>query len=258
MISIVGDIRCDESNPERIKYLIACIRSYSFLKDHCQFILNLDSSSDEVWRKVGKELLEYPRKILSRTNGRKYGKNYTALLQLTQYDYVINFMEDHFMVCDRVGDIFGTINLMKNYGVEVCKASFWMVEQNSTDKINTLYDDHHGYRVFLNTKTNFDLYQQYYKTRYYIGCNFLTTREFAIRFWNRDLGERPHPYEVAKFDENWLHCAMVPGIELQAAIDDDHGESNTCLLKRNDCEKWNKIWKEIYADIKANRKEQVL
>lgn len=245
MISIVGNIKVDETKPERIKYLIACIRSYGFLKDHCQFILNLESPSDQLWKIVGQEILQYSNKVYCKTRNQPYGKTYVDLLKLCKYDTVINFMEDHFMVCDDIEYIEHIQRTMRVWQVDVCKSSFWDVEQNSCDKLDWLSSDNHGELIFVNNLTNFTAYQRYYKSRFYIGCNFITTREFANRFWNRDLGQRPHRHEIGRFDPKWIHVAMIPGFELQAAIDDDHGEPGTCLLKRSNCEKWNEIWGQV-------------
>lgn len=248
MIAIVGYLKIDESKLERIKYLIACIRSYLFLKDHCcEFIIGLDSPSEDLRSLVYQELIPFSGKLICFDEPpQSYGQGYCNLLRWTKSEYVLNFMEDQFMVCDSDKKIQDTISIMKEYGVDICKASFWQVERNSISRVETKYQlSLGGEFVFVNGFSNFKLYQQYYKSRYYIGCNFLTTRRVAFKFWNRSLGYRPHRYEVANFDSKWSHIAMVPGIELQAAIDDDHGEPDTCLLKRIDCKKWNEVWRQV-------------
>lgn len=240
MISIVGNIKVDESKPERIKYLIACIRSYLFLKDKCNLILNLNGASIKLCRIVSDELIAFPDAYFTNIISGNYGQTYLHLLKNhTKYDYVINFMEDQFMVCDDRMEFFEILNRMNNFEVDVCKSSFHKVELNSIAGRTGA--------IFENNFSNFVLYKKYYGSRYFIGCNFITTKQFALDFWGRDIkSKRPHEYEIAKFDPEWVHRVMVPSVhELQAAIDDDHGEPNTCLLNRTDCEKWNKIWAEV-------------
>lgn len=246
MISIVGNIKIDESKPERIKYLVACIRSYLFLKDNCEFIIGLTSPSENLRLLVYQELIPFNGKLICFDQpNTSYGHNYCNLLRWTRSGYVLNFMEDQFMVCDSIHKIQNIIGIMSEYTVDICKASFWQVERNSISNIKTGYKSLGGEFVFINNFGNFKLYQEYYRRRYYIGCNFLTTKKVAFEFWNRNLGHKPHVYEVVNFDSKWLHTAMVPGEELQAAIDDDHGELNTCLLKRDNCKKWNEIWSRV-------------
>lgn len=91
--------------------------------------------------------------------------------------------------------------------------------------------------VYENSMENYTDYQKYYKSRYYIGVNFITTRKFAERFWNRDCGPRPHEYEVCFYDKEWLHNVMIPSFELMAAVDDPHGEDGSHLLARRE-DKW--------------------
>jgi len=248
MIAIVGYLKIDESKPDRVKYLVACIRSYLFLKNHCEFIVGLDSPSENLRSIVYQELIPFGGKLICFNDDNKpvsYGQGYCNLIRWTKSNYILNFMEDQFMVCDDAEYIEYIQATMRAWQVDVCKSSFWDVEQNSCDKLDWLSSDNHGELIFVNNLTNFTAYQHYYKSRFYVGCNFITTREFANRFWNRDLGLRPHGYEIGRFSHQWTHIAMIPGLELQAAIDDDHGEPNTCLLKRSNCKKWNKIWQEI-------------
>lgn len=251
MIAIVGNLKIDESKPDRIKYLITCIRSYRFLRGECRFVLGLDTCSDSLFDLVKKELLYFDdRTYLCRwtgNSGADYGGNYVALLRTycKQCDYVINFMEDHFMVLDDIKILRGLIDTAEVEGVDIIKSSFFQVEKNSSrDRTIGIDYPHYGF-VYSNTKFSFEQYCKHYGSRYYIGVNFITPKSFADFFWDRSLGKRPHEYEVAKFSNDWVHRVMIPHIELQCAIDDDHGEPNTCLLKRSDCEKWNQIWKEV-------------
>lgn len=246
MIDIVGNITI--TSEERLKYLVACIRSYQFLEHRCRFVLQIDHCNDKIASIVSNELQSYDHLFID-SRGSKETYGYSKLLQYTRYDYVINFMEDHFMVCDSVDDLNAVLLLMKAFEVDVCKASFYDIEKNSGAAIvnygEYIYNGC-GVLIFENNFNNFDLYQSYYKKRYYVGVNFLTTRNFAKKFWSREMGAKPHDYEIARYSDDWKHrCMLLPGIELQASIDDDHGEKDTCLLKRGN-EKWNRIWSDIW------------
>jgi hypothetical protein len=251
MIDIVGNIKVDENRPERIKYLLACIRSYRFLADHCRFILSLETPSDKLQDLVCKEfeyfgsdncLLIIKGKCVS-----SYGAEYIDLLRKSNNKYVINFMEDQFMALNEIDILRNILDAMGRKGAEVLKASFFTVVQNSTSCLSCLdwWSDNIWGRSFLNSESFHKIYQQYYGKRYYIGCNFITTREFALKFWNRDLSNGPHKYEICDYDKQCEHIVMFPGYEIQAAIDDSHGEPNSHLLGRTDCEKWNEIWKSL-------------
>lgn len=248
MIGIVGNIKVDENKPERIKYLIACIRSYAFLNGHCKFIIGLDNPSDQLLSIVQHELIEFAGLAIPfYRKDNSYGNQYLRLLNnyCQDSDFVINFMEDQFMICDDVDQFKLLLSRMRSYNVDLCKASFFKVEQNSIKKIDGGHIESKAGHIYFNDEYFHYQYQQFYKSRYYIGVNFIATKVFSERFWCRDLGKRPHPYEVARYDRNFEHTVIFPNFELQCAIDDDHGELNTCLLKRNDCEKWNTIWNQI-------------
>ena len=88
--------------------------------------------------------------------------------------------------------------------------------------------------------SNFNQYQKYYGSRYYLGTNFITTLWFANKFWNRKFNSnRPHEWEIAKFSKEFEHIAMIPEIEIMASICDSHGEIGTSLLERKEHKFWN-------------------
>jgi len=126
---------------------------------------------------------------------------------------------------------------MKINKVDVCKSSFWQIEQNSK---TTIYKIQKENCIFINDLSNFNQYQKYYGSRYYIGVNFITTLEFAKRFWNRKFNSnRPHEWEIAKFSKEFEYICMLPDIEIMCAIDDEHGEIGTSLLERKEYKFWN-------------------
>lgn len=257
MISIIGNIKIDESNPERIKYLLASIRSYSFLKDHCEIILLLQSPSDELYDVVLPELqntgcswILYSTELDKQFQNLSYGKQYCKLIEQCHYDFVLNFMEDQFMIQDDVMKVCSLLAKMQQDNVNVVKSSFHRIELNSATTLRTLDRDEISRSIgysFVNHEDNFKEYQKYYVKRYYIGANFLTTKHFAYKFWYRDLGDRPHEYEISTYGVDWMHTCMIPGedFELQAPIDDDHGEEGTCLLKRKEKKFWNAFTPEL-------------
>lgn len=244
MIDIVGNIKIDESRPERIKYLIACIRSYHFLKDSCSFILNIDGASPTLFDKINEELKMFHRHHLTRETADNYGTLYCQLLAKGSSDFVLNFLEDHFCLANDDKQIKNLLTFMNLDGVDVCKASFFEVEQKSIRNINSTISGAEG-KIFLNNEEFHNAYQQHYGLRYYIGVNFITTKKFAHKFWNRTEGARPHAYEISVYDRNWEHKILFPSFEITESVDDNHGEDGTCLLERTDCKKWNIIWSEL-------------
>jgi hypothetical protein len=244
MVDIIGNIKVDESKPERVKYLLACIRSYEFLKDHARFLFYLEGASEDLTKAVEAEFfrLNYNYNIFpSYAENGGYGVQYWAMMQFSRNPYVLNFMEDQFMVLDCPFTFEMMLTYMKYNKVDLLKASFFDVEQKSSSTITERNEDDVYRRfksafgkVFVMNESNFIQYNQHYGSRYFIGVNFLTTKDFAIKFWGRELGTRPHAYEVPNFDRAFIHTAMIPAFELQAAIDDDHGETDTCLLSRNE------------------------
>lgn len=239
MLSIVGNIKISE--PIRLKYLFATLKSYEFIKEY-QLLLNIDTDI-ETFFKIDKFIREigFTNFELSNLTG-NYGEIYCSMLDKVNSQYVINFMEDQFMVIDNKDKLMVILKAMTTENVQVCKSSFYRIEQNSNKEILGHYDINYGL-IYVNNKTNYNLYQKYYGSRYYIGVNFITTLSFANIFWNRmhtfkNL-TRPHEWEISKYDANLECITMIPNIEIQCAIDDNHGEKGTCLLERKEDKFWN-------------------
>ena len=241
MISIVGYIKVDESKPERVDYFIASLKSLEFLKP--QFIISLQTPSEELLNKVINALEKTNNSIIEYKTEGDYGMRYSELLKSARYQYVMNFIEDHFCVCDDIKYINSCLDKMEEYKVDICKATFNKIELNSISTIKPIYSDD-SFFVFDNNHSNHIEYQKYYGSRYYIGVNFITTKQFAKRFWSRHLGKRPHEYEIAAYDESWRHECIVPKKEILCAIDDSHGEIGTELISRE-----NKKFKKIYDSV---------
>jgi hypothetical protein len=229
MIDIIGNVRI--ADDKRFAYLIYCIRSYAFIKDNCRFILSVENISNAQMSILKRELMPYNYTII-RGLSKSYGENYCQLIKEGTNDHIINFMEDQFMILNDSTWLMQLLKCMKINNVDVCKASFFTIEQNSIKLIN-------GERntfglIFYNNESNYYLYKKHYKNRYYLGVNFITTRDFALKFWNRTLGSKPHPYEISGYNQEFHHKCIIPSKEIQAAIDDNHGEAGTCLLERNE------------------------
>ena len=234
MISIVGNIKINDL--QRLKYLKTTLWSFELLKEY-QLLLNIDCNCitlDEITVEV--EKIGFKNYQLSNESG-NYGEIYCKLLYLVKSDYVINFFEDHFLLLDDKNQLESILMDMKINKVDVCKYSFWQIEQNSK---TTIYKIQKENCIFINDLSNFNQYQKYYGVRFYIGTNFITTLEFAKRFWNRKFNSnRPHEWEIAKFSKEFEYICMLPDIEIMCAIDDEHGEIGTSLLERKEYKFWN-------------------
>lgn len=245
MLDIIGNLKIDESKPNRVDYFLACLRSWAFFKDHCSVYLNLDSASDDLLRQVKRVYEEcgYSGKVETITSD-NYGQVYCGLINAGQNKFVLNFIEDHFAVINEPARMAAILGEMLDHQVDVLKATFFQVEQTSLQQVKGT-DTDHG-RVFKMNSANHHAYGMPYGGRYMIGVNFLTTRDFALRFWNRDCGHRPHEYEIGQFSSQWEHTCMIPSIELLAAVEDDHGADGSCLLKRSEPK-----WAYVFEDKKS-------
>lgn len=244
MLDIIGNIKIDESKPERINYFLACLKSWKFFKDHCKFYINLEDPSTELLNSIHEIIQKYNYDFDINTTSVQsapaYGTTYMQLLNKSDNPFVLNFIEDQFMLLDDADIMLSILETMKHHNVDVLKSSFLKVEQNSQNTLQQVTDTDFG-KVFLMDERNHSEYGAHYGGRYLLGVNFITTREFALKFWDRDCGMRPHEYEISSYNEEWKHICMIPNIEILCAIDDDHGEPATCLLNRNE-EKWNRIY----------------
>lgn len=250
-ISIVGNLLLDEKNTTRIRYLRCVLRSFAFLKDHCQLILNIEGCHNaEIQRLIQSDiqLIGFDCQLYF-VNGNTYGNMYSHLLSLAKYPYVLNFMEDHFCLPDDANIMLDLLAQMEDSKVDMLKATFFEVEQNSMQHVRDYIFTDMG-KIFINNENNFKNYCEYYKEaggRYYIGVNFITTWEFAVKFWDRTINSTtPHPWEIQNYDPQFLHTVMVPGFPVLAAIDDDHGAPGTALINNMD---QHYKFRTIYMDV---------
>lgn len=240
LLNIVGFIKVDEFLPERIVNLIACIRSFKPVKDYGTFTLCLDRPSEWLFHLVDQELAscEFDYE-LTRTFDTDpwmpYGTIYMKLLKNSRTDYVLNFIEDHFLVAS-ADTVFSMLSTMGQHECDIMKATFFEVEQKTVQVITTLKaEDTNGYYYRCDQKTQQEIMHLWH--RFFLGVNFITTLDFAKKFWDRgdyldDECVRPHWYEMSMFNSAFEHTVMVPKKEIMASIDDDHGVEGSCLQKR--------------------------
>lgn len=235
-IAIIGVIKVDETKPDRLAFLLACIRSYAFLKEAGIYLM-LESPSPLLINAVREQIIDIgfadwyiggTHRVPSLT----YGDEYTMLLAMTQADFVINFMEDQFMLIDDRDWFFEMLQYCYRRKVDVIKSSFLQVEKFSVANCAVAETSEYG-QLFFNDQANHLAWQKHYGRRFYIGVNFITSLEFAKKFWGRDIAsKRPHEYEIEQYDPAFQHLALVPARELQCAIDDDHGAPDSALMYR--------------------------
>lgn len=249
-LSIIGNMKIDEQNADRLLFLKCTLKSFEFLKNECEIILNFQDASPEMQVKINEVVNEIDLDIsICFINNNTYGNIYLFLLDQSRYDYVLNFIEDHFCV---MNDPYLMKNILKDMfynNVDVCRASFFEVEQNSIKHV--IEKKHTGSTGFVyeNNEHNHKLYCSHYERRYYLGVNFITKKDFAEKFWSRHFdSKRPHEWEISNYDPAFEHKVLTTDFPLLMAIDDDHGEPGTCLLSNvGTYSKFQKIFDEITA-----------
>lgn len=241
-VSIVGNIMIDTSKPERFGYLVYCLRSFEFMKDHAEIILNIENCppfEKAVLQRVIEET-GIPSKLYF-VDGNNYGDAYIHLLSMAKYNYILNFIEDHFCVLDNITQLQAMLQMMRENEIEVMKTSFHKIENNSASNVKTCVIGMYG-KAFVNNELNFQQYSKHYKWRFYVGVNFLTTKQFAEKFWGREIDSmRPHEWEIGDYNPEFYHTVLIPALPFLESIDDCHGEEGTQLKKSNSNPKWRRI-----------------
>lgn len=245
-IDIIGCIKIDETRADRIKMLLASIRSLAFMKDNCKFSLLMEGASYKFQSTVRAVLTECGFNFtLFGAGFGSYGKSCSVMLKSCSAPYVMTFLEDHFCVLNDLYQMQDIVDTMKKYKVDILRTSFHEVEMKSLSNIEGFFINGPTGIIYDNHILAHKQYEKHYGHRYFISVHFLTTREFAKKFWSQDAGVRPHEYEVKKFVPEWEHRVMIPRHELLASIDDGHGEEDSCLLHRPD---ENRFW-DIYNKL---------
>jgi hypothetical protein len=248
-LDIIGNIKLDETKPERIRYCLACIESLLFLRNHCKFILNLDSPSPELFKQILNKLracrFDFDLMETKAELNQNYGEKYCFLLGESNADYILNFHEDHFTVCNDLTEMSRLLKASKNFNASVIRCSFNAIEKRSCANIKSIYNGN-DLCVFEMNWENFPKFRYNEYQRYFWGTNAILTKEFAQKIWDRKFNSlRPHEWEISGYNEELKHICVVPQFEIQASIDDPHGEENSHLLARQE----HKFW-TIYNNIK--------
>lgn len=229
-IAIIGYMKI--ASRERLDYLLATVKSFSFITDK-QIIIGIEDITPEIYLAFN-DLHLRNDVIIVNALPLSYGEVYSTFLEATNdCDFVINLMEDHFCILNDEFYLNRCLAKMKKYNASIMKATFHQIEMNSIKTVQPIYEDEDIF-IYDNNLSNHTEFQKYYGSRFYIGCNFITTHEFARKFWGRSLGARPHEYEFPAYSEEWRHICAIPKKEILAAIDDPHGEDGTDLLSRNE------------------------
>lgn len=238
MLDIIGNIKLksttNETIEERLNYLLMVIDGFSYLSKDSKIYLNVDNSEyiDIIKNNLIKNNFDFEL-----TNETDYFDNiYINFLQKSDKKYIQHFEEDHISICDDINYINKILKLSNEYNVDLIKATFYQLEINSHSNVPPIYEDDLCKIMRMNL-TNYNIINKIEK-RFYIGTNCIFNKEFAIKFWSRDLKSySPHPYEIRSYDIFYEHTLMVPKKEILCAFNDDHGILNSCYLKRKDIKK---------------------
>lgn len=221
MISVLGNIKIDESRPERVQYLFASLLSLNGFSDDIH--VSLEQPSSELFRLINKYYIDKIY-VYSATN---FYDMQIRLINQVKNDYYLNFEEDHFLVLENVAYLNSIIETARQYNVAIIRGSFNEVEQRSSEDVDCFYEDELC-KIFRMDNGNFKKFQKHY-TRYYIGTNCIFHKGFARMLYDKPLS-RPHDYEVVKYNPNFEHFCMIPKFPILASIDDPHGEEGSNLL----------------------------
>ena len=64
MLDIIGNIKVNEENPNRVRYLLASLKSFRFLKNDCTFYLHLEGASDRLLHEVTEWMAKLSERLL--------------------------------------------------------------------------------------------------------------------------------------------------------------------------------------------------
>lgn len=264
MIDIIGNIKVDENNPDRVRYLLASIKSLEFLKDMGKFVLYMEFPTMNLCEMVRGMLNKcgFNYTFIPEFKKMTYGEIHRMLINNPpkQNRYFLNFEEDHFCVLDDAEYMRKVIEVAAKENTDLIKATFHEVESISAKYVSAKH--HYGNvnlgeigKTWRMDETEYTAYQHKW-TRFYIGTNHIWNRDFALNFYNRP-GKRPHDYEIGQYDKRYEHNAMLTTKEILCSIDDDHDAENSCLLK-NPQPKWTRIIGEVDEFIEKHNGDKIL
>jgi len=247
MIDIIGNIKLNKEN--RIRYFFYSLKSLSFI-ENSKFYINIDNKLDESEKGIILNVIEKCNIDIdlsfNENTDKVYSTNYLSLLNKSNNEYIFHFEEDHFCVLNDQIKFNDLINDCKINNVDVLRLTYFNITRILNENIN-FEKETDNMKI---TPYNFETYSKACQSElghtYYLGTNNIFKREFAYKFWNRNIhSSSPHSYELSQYNNDFLHLLGIPKFEILRAIDSDHGLSNTCIINGNNNNKFDFIKKTI-------------
>ena len=242
-MNIIGCIKLDTSNPERIKWFFASLMALGVGHQYSMAIDGDDEFKNK-FMPAGCEadwITKFSKDRLFHVFDKEYsyGQHQSANIKLLHKlypnnKYTLNFEEDHFYVQENDNSLEQLLLTCNCFNVDVIRASFIQVENLSTDAVKLMHEDEYC-RIFRMNKDNHELFQHKWP-RFYLGTNCIFRNEYAVKFYNKP-GVRPHDYELPDYSSGMEYICCVPKFEILRSIDDDHDMPNSCMLK-DKTDKW--------------------
>jgi len=241
MLDIIGNIKIsptigyngqERTIRDRIKFFKMVIESEKILNSGLYVNIANVELKEELIKIVDDNFKTYSLTF----NGGYFNNIYIDKLNQSNSDYILHFEEDHVLICQNINYIEKILKMAKKYDVDLIKATFNKLENESYKQITPIYEDDNC-KVVLMNNDNQNLVTKTYKYRYFIGVNCIYNKRFAYKFWDRELRSfKPHPFELPHYNQKYEHIMMIPKKELLCPIDDDHGVAGSCVLNRiNKC-----------------------
>lgn len=236
MIDVIGNIKINENDRQRLMYFISSYLSLDILH-HAggRILLCIDEPTRRLINLLTILNDEIPFIPISpeSTWGGVITKAITrTMLRHDGPDFYLQFEEDHFFQCNDIKFMAELLSYMKMNQVDVCRASFHPIEFESQRWVNDKVISDAGYCFDMTWKNHQEFQKKW--PRYFIGTNCIFSKSFASRLFDR-AGTRPHDYEFGAYNDAFRHRVIVPRKELLRSLDDDHGlMGSSMLLKPTD------------------------
>lgn len=233
MIDIIGNIRIDESKPDRVKYFVATLISFRTLfAANAVMYLSVQDPGPKMQRLLQKLVKEFPIHLIPPSPTSFGATMQNALAEATAKNpdrkFYIHFEEDHFLELSNATLLLNLLEYMKENNAKVCRASFHKIELGSQRYVEygkTISD--HGYLFEMNWQNYMAFQGEWMGGRYFIGTNCIFSRSFAWKLWSSTAdgktSQKPHDYERSQFEEALIHNVIIPKFEILRSLDDDHG-----------------------------------
>lgn len=232
MINIIGNIKVNEADPNRVQFFFATLLSFAFIPK-AKICLAFNQQSPEFLHNVGQCLTDhfsFPVAQHSSENSPDYKTTLFSLFDEAEkgYNYYINFEEDHFCVLDDKNTLAYIIGNCNKHDVDLLRISYYPIEVKSAEKVIPICDND-TIKAFRMNPENYSKFQAHY-TRFYLGTNAMFKMDYARKLYDRP-GKRPHDFELGKYVQEYEYTCAVPKVEFLRSIDNDHEAVNSCLLK---------------------------